>query len=216
MISAASAVHDGACGGLGPGQHAGDDDRGGRQCRQRSPDLEVQVRLEVDLVERSCRRCGLEHDGRKVHLDPGEAQPANELRIATVRLAREPRVAKQRCRSRRLDSDRRLAEDDRVEARDACRSDAVAGIDSMLDVVVASLEEGVEKPEPMIFKIALDRLGADPAETLHVGDSPLDDVQGARNAGLKAILLDRRKKGPPSKTVISDLMQLTEVLDWIE
>lgn len=88
-------------------------------------------------------------------------------------------------------------------------------IDSMFDVVVASLEEGVEKPEPMIFKIALERLEADPSETLHVGDSPLDDVQGARNAGMKAILLDRREQRPPSKTVISDLRQLTEVLDWI-
>lgn len=88
-------------------------------------------------------------------------------------------------------------------------------IDVLFDVVVASLEEGMEKPDPKIFQIALDRLGANASNTIHVGDSPLDDVQGARNAGLHAILLDRRIEATPSKTLVSDLRQLSEVLDWI-
>jgi HAD superfamily hydrolase (TIGR01549 family) len=53
-----------------------------------------------------------------------------------------------------------------------------------------SCVEGVEKPDPRFFKIALDRSGADPQTTLHVGDLYHIDVVGARNAGLQAMLLD--------------------------
>ncbi len=59
------------------------------------------------------------------------------------------------------------------------------------DVVIASLEEGIEKPDPALFQIALDRLGVEAEGCVHVGDSPLDDLTGARNAGMKGILLDR-------------------------
>ena len=89
------------------------------------------------------------------------------------------------------------------------------GLEPLLDVVVASLEEGVEKPDPGIFEIALERLEAKPKECLHVGDNPLDDVQGAMRAGMKAVLLDRAGSTPPSRSVIYGLTQIPEVLDWI-
>jgi FMN phosphatase YigB (HAD superfamily) len=53
-----------------------------------------------------------------------------------------------------------------------------------------SHEEGVEKPDPRLFEIALERSGARRGETLHVGDLYHVDVQGARSAGLDAVLLD--------------------------
>jgi putative hydrolase of the HAD superfamily len=56
--------------------------------------------------------------------------------------------------------------------------------------VVDSAEEGVEKPDPRIFRIALERIGATPGETLHVGDVYHVDVVGARAAGIRAVLLD--------------------------
>ena len=89
------------------------------------------------------------------------------------------------------------------------------GLEPLLDEVVASLEEGVEKPERKIFEIAMARLGAKPSECLHVGDSPLDDVQGALGAGMKAVLLDRGGATPPGRGVIYGLTQIPEVLDWI-
>ncbi|MBZ0168505.1 HAD-superfamily hydrolase, subfamily IA, variant 3 [Candidatus Methylomirabilis lanthanidiphila] len=49
---------------------------------------------------------------------------------------------------------------------------------------------GVEKPDPRIFQIALDRLGIDPAEALYIGDLYSIDVVGSRAAGMRAILLD--------------------------
>jgi putative hydrolase of the HAD superfamily len=65
------------------------------------------------------------------------------------------------------------------------------GIAGRFDVVVSSGREGVEKPDPAIFARALDRLGVAPAEALHVGDHPVNDVAGAQAAGIAARLIDR-------------------------
>jgi len=64
------------------------------------------------------------------------------------------------------------------------------GLASRLDVMLDSAEEGVEKPDPRLFQLALDRSGASPATTVHVGDLYHVDVEGARAAGIDAILLD--------------------------
>lgn len=58
------------------------------------------------------------------------------------------------------------------------------------DVMLDSAEEGVEKPAPRIFELALERSNSRREETLHVGDLYNVDVQGARGVGLEAVLLD--------------------------
>jgi HAD superfamily hydrolase (TIGR01549 family) len=50
--------------------------------------------------------------------------------------------------------------------------------------------EGVEKPDPRFFQIALDRAGAAPESTMHVGDLFYVDVEGARNSGIRPMLID--------------------------
>ena len=65
------------------------------------------------------------------------------------------------------------------------------GLTSYFDAVLDSHEWGVEKPDPRLFRIALERAGADAATTAHVGDLFYIDVEGARAAGLReGILLD--------------------------
>ena len=64
------------------------------------------------------------------------------------------------------------------------------GIFDAFDAVFDSSDEGVEKPDPRFFQIALARTGSDPASTVHVGDLYHVDVVGARSAGLDAILFD--------------------------
>jgi putative hydrolase of the HAD superfamily len=59
------------------------------------------------------------------------------------------------------------------------------------EVITVSAIEGVEKPSPEIFKRTSSRLGVDSCSTLHVGDAPLEDYAGARNAGFAAVLIDR-------------------------
>jgi HAD superfamily hydrolase (TIGR01509 family) len=65
-----------------------------------------------------------------------------------------------------------------------------AGLAPAFDVVVDSHREGVEKPDPEIFRRALARLGAPAEGSVFVGDIVSIDVVGARNAGLRPILLD--------------------------
>jgi len=67
---------------------------------------------------------------------------------------------------------------------------ARVGLIDQLDAIVDSHEEGVAKPDPMLFRIALKRAHARPETTVHVGDMYRVDVLGARAAGLRAILFD--------------------------
>ena len=53
-----------------------------------------------------------------------------------------------------------------------------------VDAIVSSSEAGMPKPDPAIFRLALERLGVRPDRALHVGDSPADE-QGARAAGMR-------------------------------
>jgi putative hydrolase of the HAD superfamily len=64
------------------------------------------------------------------------------------------------------------------------------GLATYFDVICDSCVEGVEKPDPRFFQIALERANARPETTLHVGDLYHVDVLGARAAGLDAVLLD--------------------------
>lgn len=81
------------------------------------------------------------------------------------------------------------------------------------DLVVASLEEGVEKPDARLFAITLERLGVSASETLHVGDCPNDDYHGAKAAGLHAALLDR--SSATERPRIHALTDLPEAFAWI-
>ncbi len=80
-------------------------------------------------------------------------------------------------------------------------------------VALASLEEGVEKPAKRLFEIALERTGFRAEDALHIGDDAWDDLQGARNAGMRAVLIDRTRHSsiPP---FLSTLDELESAFDW--
>uniref|UniRef100_A0A832I788 HAD family hydrolase n=1 Tax=Eiseniibacteriota bacterium TaxID=2212470 RepID=A0A832I788_UNCEI len=87
------------------------------------------------------------------------------------------------------------------------------GVREGLEFVVDSQHVGVEKPDPGIFAIALDRLGVAPAEALYVGDIRSVDEAGARGAGMRFVLLDPfGDYGAPGAPAIRDITQLP---DWI-
>ena len=64
------------------------------------------------------------------------------------------------------------------------------GLAKDLEFVIDSSKVGVEKPDPRIFRIALERAGLQPHEAVYVGDLYSIDVVGARSAGMQAILMD--------------------------
>ncbi|RJO62904.1 MAG: HAD family hydrolase [Dehalococcoidia bacterium] len=65
------------------------------------------------------------------------------------------------------------------------------GVLSLLKVRLTSQEAGVSKPHADIFRLGAERMGVAPGEALYVGDQWVVDVQGARGAGMQALLLDR-------------------------
>ncbi len=67
---------------------------------------------------------------------------------------------------------------------------AHVGLEGAFACVVDSALEGVRKPDPEIFRRALARLGVAASRALYVGDLPSVDIDGARGAGLRAVLVD--------------------------
>ena len=68
------------------------------------------------------------------------------------------------------------------------------GVSKFFAHVFLSSELGADKPDPEIYRRALRLSGARPNETLHVGDDPVRDWEGASAAGLEVFRLERPGK----------------------
>jgi putative hydrolase of the HAD superfamily len=73
-------------------------------------------------------------------------------------------------------------------ATEVCQAGPGDGVE--VGVVIDSHVVGIEKPDPRIFHLALDRLGVRPEDAVHVGDTVSADIDGARAAGIRALHLD--------------------------
>lgn len=85
------------------------------------------------------------------------------------------------------------------------------------DVVLVSAEVNRRKPSPEIFERALKALGVDASDAVFVGDTPSVDVRGAKNVGMKAVLVQRRPMEGVVKVksdiVIGSLKELLGILE---
>jgi putative hydrolase of the HAD superfamily len=68
------------------------------------------------------------------------------------------------------------------------------GLAGYLDAFVASADVGLAKPNPGPFLEALRQVGAEPHETLFVGDTVATDIAGAKAAGMRAVLVERKRR----------------------
>jgi putative hydrolase of the HAD superfamily len=91
---------------------------------------------------------------------------------------------------------------------------ALQGIDGRFAAVAVSGKLGVAKPDPRIFKAALDQAGADPGATVHVGDQLVNDVAGAAASGITPVLIDRFGRHPDAGGAhrVEDLGGLLELV----
>jgi putative hydrolase of the HAD superfamily len=90
----------------------------------------------------------------------------------------------------------------------------MAGFGGLLDTIVDSFRVGVEKPNPEIFRIALARLDAQAETCIYLGDVPAVDVDGARAAGIAAVLLDRHDLYTDSDA--PRLRAIAELPGWLD
>ncbi|MFA6232323.1 MAG: HAD family hydrolase [Rhodanobacter sp.] len=93
------------------------------------------------------------------------------------------------------------------------------GIDSLFSHHVCARDHGMAKPDASIFKAAVELLGVAAEHVLHVGDDPLMDMVGARDAGLRTAWINRDAQpwptelGPPPEL---DFPHMTALADWLE
>jgi putative hydrolase of the HAD superfamily len=89
-------------------------------------------------------------------------------------------------------------------------------VGDLFDVKVISGLEGVEKPDPAIYRLAVERAGVDPASAVHVGDSPALDAEPADAIGLKPVLVDRLGRYADSRwPTIASLDVLPELVETL-
>lgn len=91
------------------------------------------------------------------------------------------------------------------------------GLDGLIDARLYSSELSHLKPHPSVFRAALDAVGVDdPARAVFVGDRPLDDIHGAQQVGMRAVL--RPNPDVPSYDVVPDaeITSLTELVPLVD
>lgn len=88
------------------------------------------------------------------------------------------------------------------------------GVAERVDFVLISAIEGCEKPEPEIFRRALERAGKPPERTVHAGNDLVLDVRGAVDSGILPVLVDHGRRGtwPRDVDQVGDLFELER---WI-
>ncbi len=74
-------------------------------------------------------------------------------------------------------------------------------LDRFFDSVHISTRVGAAKPDPAIFQAALSHHGIEPGQAWHIGDSLLEDLEGAAAVGIRAILIDRSSAADKTSTI---------------
>ena len=90
------------------------------------------------------------------------------------------------------------------------------GLAALVDELIASEDVGVSKPDRGIYDIALARIGVSAEEAVMVGDSWVNDVVGALNAGIRAVWFNPdRKDAPDSTRGVPEMHSLTPAADLL-
>jgi 2-haloacid dehalogenase/putative hydrolase of the HAD superfamily len=83
--------------------------------------------------------------------------------------------------------------------------------------VVTSEDAKSYKPQPEIFLMALDKMGVQPSQVLHIGDSLSSDVAGAYNLGIDSFWLNRKRKNVPHNCPATFIgISLTDVIEALK
>ncbi len=87
------------------------------------------------------------------------------------------------------------------------------GLEDYFNFILASGVVGTLKPGANIFKKAIEKSGVADRACLHVGDSLEDDIAGAKNVGIDAILVDRSGASHDGVLSISSLDELLNIVN---
>jgi putative hydrolase of the HAD superfamily len=91
----------------------------------------------------------------------------------------------------------------------------VCGLREHVDALVVSEEVGIAKPDPRIFRVALDRLGAPADDAVMIGDSWSADVAGALAAGIRPVWFNPLRRPCPDPSCIAGELESWEPAETI-
>ena len=87
------------------------------------------------------------------------------------------------------------------------------GLPRAFDAEVFSCSVGLRKPDPKIYRLALDELGVASEEAIFVGDGANDELAGAERVGMTAVMLERPGEEQPEWS--GRIRALPELLDLV-
>ena len=95
------------------------------------------------------------------------------------------------------------------------------GLDQLFEFSWSAAQAGKEKPHPKIFFDIMEKTALKPHNIIHIGDDPVSDIQGAHNAGIASVWLNRENKSwpkeiTPAKYEIDSLYQLNDILTQLK
>jgi HAD superfamily hydrolase (TIGR01549 family) len=90
------------------------------------------------------------------------------------------------------------------------------GLEKIFDPIVISGEVGWIKPSPIIFQVALSKLGLSADQVVFVGDDPEADIKGAKDVGMKTVFLTRGPTRCDADVTISNLSSLPNAIERVE
>jgi len=92
----------------------------------------------------------------------------------------------------------------------------LCGLDEMFQFTVFSQDYGMEKPDPLIFEVALKEANCTKQQIIHIGDSLESDIAGANNAGIRCVWINREQKENTRNLPINyEITSLSELLDFL-
>ncbi|MDP6455201.1 MAG: HAD family hydrolase [SAR202 cluster bacterium] len=90
------------------------------------------------------------------------------------------------------------------------------GMGHLFDFAALASEQGISKPDPRIFHIAVEMAQCEPAELLHVGDDLVDDIEGASAAGVQSVWINRLGRHIPLEGAPElQISNLSTLIDWL-
>jgi HAD superfamily hydrolase (TIGR01509 family) len=168
------------------------------------------AKLEIELARRCIKKDGSETINEQNNSDRGRRVASRFLSEASAAFARNQPVLKELSERYQLG----IVSNFYGNLEAVCRS---VGLASLFAVMVDSQRIGAEKPDPAIFRAALEALGAARETTVFVGDSLRRDREGARRAGLRFIWIaphdvQAAEGQAPAEAAVTELRGLMKIL----
>jgi putative hydrolase of the HAD superfamily len=90
----------------------------------------------------------------------------------------------------------------------------------LFDVTIFSASVGMKKPDPQIYYLACEQLGVEPNECLYIGDGDIDELSGASQLGMDAVMIRDPNEMDPYRLVEVDwdgrkIEYFKEIMDLI-